>query len=349
MTDEPANVPVGGTGGPAAPGDDYLWDRSGPPDGDVRQLEEMLAPYRFKGAGLPDAAPRRASRLTWRRGFAIAAVVALTAAGVWYVLPQAGTQWEVSPLAGAPVLGERSLSGEHVMAAGEWLRTDEASRARISMSGLGWIDVDADSQIQLVRSGQAPGGGSGVEHRLYMPRGAIDVFVSAPPRVFFVDTPVVTAVDYGCEYTLETDEGGEGVLRVRTGLVKLVRREGTGQREASVYSGMSCRILPGSGPGTPFRDEAGPQFRADLATLDERLAAGQDPGESMGAVLSGAVRADAITLWHLLPRVQGDQRGAVYDTLAAFVPPPRAVTRERIMSLDERALDMWSYPSFNTR
>ena len=58
-------------------------------------------------------------------------------------------------------------------------------------------------------------------------------------------------------------------------------------------------------------------------------------------MLHEARARDAFTLWHLLPRVNSAERTAVYDRLAALVPPPPGVTREGILRLDTTMLDSW--------
>jgi hypothetical protein len=58
-------------------------------------------------------------------------------------------------------------------------------------------------------------------------------------------------------------------------------------------------------------------------------------------VLREARQRDALTVWHLLARVDEADRGRVYDRLAALVPPPSGVTREGILRLDQEMLDLW--------
>lgn len=63
--------------------DDYLWDKSGEPDPEIQELEEILAPLRYqpKPLELPNNFPRR----NYFPLLAIAATVliALLAAGIW--------------------------------------------------------------------------------------------------------------------------------------------------------------------------------------------------------------------------------------------------------------------------
>ena len=66
--------------------DDYLWDKSGEPDPQIQELEEILAPLRYqpKPLELPNQLPRR----NYFPLLAIAATVliALLAGGVWLKL-----------------------------------------------------------------------------------------------------------------------------------------------------------------------------------------------------------------------------------------------------------------------
>ena len=48
-----------------------------------------------------------------------------------------------------------------------------------------------------------------------------------------------------------------------------------------------------------------------------------------------------MTLWHLLSRVNEENRGRVYDRLVALAAPPKGVTREGALRLDPAMLDTW--------
>lgn len=68
--------------------DDYLWDRSGEPDPEIQQLEEILGTLRYqpKPLKLAPLAPRR----NYFPLLAIAATLAITllASGLWLLLPR---------------------------------------------------------------------------------------------------------------------------------------------------------------------------------------------------------------------------------------------------------------------
>ena len=58
-------------------------------------------------------------------------------------------------------------------------------------------------------------------------------------------------------------------------------------------------------------------------------------------MLNDARPKDTLTLWHLLTRVDGDDRVRVYEKMAALDPPPPGVTREGILQLDQKMLELW--------
>ena len=184
--------------------------------------------------------------------------------------------------------------------------------------------IEPRSRVRIAAAG-------GEEHRIELARGKIEAFIWAPPRQFFVDTPSARAVDLGCSYTLEVDDRGEGRLRVTMGWVAFEWRG----RESFVPAGASCVTRPAHGPGTPWFDDASPALIDALARLDQGEAA------ALGAVLAEARARDGLTLWHLLSRTQDAARGAIFDRLAALVPPPPNVTREGVYRGDPAMLDAW--------
>jgi hypothetical protein len=64
---------------------------------------------------------------------------------------------------------------------------------------------------------------------------------------------------------------------------------------------------------------------------------------ALDRIIAEATRADAITLWHLLTRVDSAVRDRVFDRLAAFAPPPSDVTRDGIRAGSTQMLDRWWY------
>jgi hypothetical protein len=175
------------------------------------------------------------------------------------------------------------------------------------------------------------------EHRLELARGKMSARIWAPPRLFFVDTPAGVAADLGCAYTLEVDDEGAGLLHVTSGWVALQLKG----RESMVPAGASCATRPGVGPGTPYFDDATDVFRSALTRLDFQPGTQETKIPDFDLLLMDARPRDTLTLWHLLGRVEGNDRVRVYERIAGFSPPPEGVTREGVLQLNEQMLQLW--------
>jgi len=270
----------------------------------------------------------------WQTRTAAAAVlVVVSALGLWLVfsgqqLSNQRSFWQVETINGTPRIDSTSVRNKGQLAVGQWLETDGASRAQINVASIGQVQIDANTRVRLVET-------QPTEHRLELARGKMSARIWAPPRLFFVDTPSAVAADMGCAYTLEVDDAGASLLRVTSGWVALELKD----RESMVPTGAACQTRPGVGPGTPYFEDALPEFRQALTTVDF----GGDPSDrsALDVLLKNARARDTLTLWHLLERVNIEERTRVYDKIASFVPPPDGVTRDGILKLDRTMLDRW--------
>src|SRR5262245_8951893 len=311
--------------------DEYLWDRSGPPDPDVERLERMLGRLRSTPPvpQLPQLPPRATGVRTARYVaplLAAAAVIALMIGSTWR--STRGGSFEVARLDGEPRIESTALSGAGRIAVGQTLVTNAASRARVSVSTIGNVTIDPNSRLRLVdtRDGR---------HQLALDRGTLHASITAPPGQFIVDTPSARATDLGCAYTLHVDEDGTGVISVTAGWVAFERNG----LESFVPAGASARTDPTRGPGTPRYDNESQAYRDALDDFDYG-----DPArrrEALQRVLQLGGNGDAITLWHLVSRVDPADREAVVDALADQAPMPAGVTREAVLLGDKAALDAW--------
>jgi predicted anti-sigma-YlaC factor YlaD len=234
--------------------------------------------------------------------------------------------WEVESLAGAPQINGDKIGNMGRLAIGESLETDSVSRARISVGAIGQVEIDPNSQVRLIETDVT-------EHRLALDRGRMEAQIWAPPRLFFVDTASAEAIDLGCAYTLEVDDAGRGLLHVTSGWVALVR-DG---RESYVPIGAMCETRPGTGPGTPYFEDADDEFREALEKFDFE----QGGADALNVVLAQSRDRDTFTLWHLLQRVDGNQRAQVLDQMIALVGLPQGVTRQGVLQLDQKMLEYW--------
>lgn len=232
--------------------------------------------------------------------------------------------WQVETLAGTPTIGDAAAQGE--ISVGQMLVTDSRSKAKITVADIGSVEIAPNSLVKFVGTGKD-------QHRLALERGGLHAKILAPPRLFVVDTPTGQAVDLGCEYTLEVDRAGNSVLHVTSGFVAL---ENNG-RESIVPAGMMSLTMKGKNLGTPFRADAGADFRRTLEQFDFE----NGGSTAVRQLLSQADLYDVVTLWHLLSRVPKADRDAVFNKLSEFAKPPAGVTREGILGLDKKMLAAW--------
>jgi hypothetical protein len=232
--------------------------------------------------------------------------------------------WNFETIAGLPKVGGSSENGK--LAVGDFLETDSASKARIEVADIGNVEIEPNSRVRLVNTSKK-------QHRLSLERGTLQAQILAPPRLFIVDTPSAMAVDLGCAYKLEVDDEGNSKLYVTSGYVSLER----GNLESIVPAGAFCFTRHGKGVGTPFFASATRELGAALMRFDfERGGAA-----SLATIITESRAEDTLTLWHLLPRVNREERERLFDVIASFVTPPEGVTREGVLRLDKKMLEAW--------
>ncbi|HEX5873948.1 MAG TPA: FecR domain-containing protein [Pyrinomonadaceae bacterium] len=301
---------------------DHLW----------RDLESLLERQN-------PSAPVRSPSWSWGVQVAAAAVVimALGFAAWWFYhtppVPnhQTNSTWRVTRLDGTPRIGSAGVSNDGRLGVGQWLETDATSRAQIAVGSIGDVEIDENTRVRLVAN-------QPTEHRLELARGKMSARIWAPPRLFFVDTPSAVAADLGCAYTLEVNDDGGSLLRVTSGWVALQLKD----RESIVPAGASCETRPGIGPGTPYFEDAPSVFREALQKIDFDDDAGSRRAALL-TILAWARTRDTLTLWHLLPRFDGEDRVRVYEKMVALVPPPPHLDREAVLQLDEKQLESWKF------
>jgi hypothetical protein len=301
--------------------DDRLWQGALPPD-----LERVrAAASRLPLPPEPDWEAPRVRPLAPRVAVRPRAWLALAAAfvavfGVGWIARDA---WRMETLAGRPTLSGFALAGR--VGLGGTITTDATSRARLEVPGLGHVTLERGSCVRRVR-------GQGAERRLQLERGTLHASIQAPPRRFVVATPMGSAVDLGCAYTLTVEDSANGRLAVAEGRVVF---ENNGAKSL-LPAGLWCP-LTSAGGGVPRRAHASAAFLAAVTVTDNPACQADD----FTPLLASAEAGDAITLWHLLPRVQGRVRRQVAERIASLIEVPSDVALDRVVALEPKALEAW--------
>lgn len=319
---------------------DWLVDGVGEPDTAERRVEQSLRAARWRGNAEDlierldgeDSSARAGlgirRRAGWPRAALLAAAGLVLVVGVW------------ASLFGESRSGWRRGSGGS-WGVGVWVETGEESE-EFTAEAVGRVTVRPGSRVRLLSAGDDG-------HRLELAEGALEAFIYAPPRLFFVETPGATAVDMGCAYEMDVAADGSGVLRVTGGWVEL-QEDGPEQAAgpadglelvSRVPAGAVCRLGVGGALGLPWFEDGGEAFGALVAGAESR-----EPG-AVGRLLSGARPRDSLTLWHLVSRTAGPERAAVVGRLAELAPPDEAGDVEAVLSADRaaagEALERWWY------
>ncbi len=307
----------------------------------ARSLPQVVAPDSLWGEietlldtrpQWPQAAPSGLRGLaflfTWQTLVVASAIFLVLCAGAsfWLYQRMSVSSWQVVRLEGAPKINSILVKDSDRFSEDEILETDGNSKARINLTKIGHVDIDPNSRVKVLSTKMT-------EQRFALERGKMSAQISAPPRIFFVDTPSAKAVDLGCAYTLEVDDSGRGLLQVTSGWVAL---EDKG-RESRVPAGAACETRPQIGPGTPFFMSSTAPFQKALEKFDFE----QGGVEALKIVLAEATTSDTLTLFNLLYRVKDTERASVYDRLASLVKPPDDVTRDGMLTLNPSMLESY--------
>ena len=296
--------------------EDYLWDGSGPPDPEIVRFEEALAPFRYRGqsarADAPSVLPLamdRGGRRVDRRHYRCPRTCAA---------PRT-TAWQVDRAAGPARVGRKDAAASMRVDRGDVLRTGAGAQLELLAETVGRVELGPQSELRA-SSGKG----------LSLARGTLHAFIWAPPREFVVETPSSSTVDLGCEYTLDVDFAGNGIVRVSLGWVAFQFHD----RESFIPAGAQCATRKTSGPGIPFYEDAPQPLRTSL----ERFERGDSA--ALAGILAAARPRDGLTLWHLLSRTQPKDRAAVFTRFAELVALPPEVSGAKVERLDPHALDL---------
>ena len=306
--------------------DDYLWDRSGPPDPEIERLERTLAPLRYRHRGDVLESRRTPDRRRWGLAVAAAVVLAAVALEMRKPLPTAAA-WQVDSVRGKASLGNEQAAVAMSLRAGQTVRTASDTEISFRAEDFGTMQIGPDSELRAT-----------TDRRIELDRGLLHAYIWAPPRQFVVDTPSARAVDLGCQYTIQVDASGDGLLRVSMGWVAF---QNAGQ-EAFIPEGAACVTRKRRGPGIPFYEDASEALRRGLAAFE------QGDGDALGGILAAARPSDGLTLWHLLTRVNERDRGRVFDRFAELVKLPQEVSRDAVLRRDAHAIDL-CWDALNSR
>ncbi|MFZ5635711.1 MAG: FecR domain-containing protein [Pseudomonadota bacterium] len=328
--------------------DDYLWDRSDPPDPEIRRLECLLGGYawnpdsarsaRAHRAVDAHAAPRAGAwrRARWRRAaLAAVAAFALCAIGaqVWYsqrLRWENDRPWRVAMQQGDVRIDGQAVAADAVLPKGRELRTGPDASVRLDVARVGQMVLGENSVIRIVetRSGR---------HRVQLQEGRLWARVWAPPGQFAIGLPHADLHDLGCEFVVESDAAGNARLTVRSGWVLV----DDGRADVLVPEGTTVRVHDDRRAGLPHDLGARPEFVAALDAIDAAHGAVDPRGEEIRSLIAAARTQDAISLLSLLKRYPQLAEQPLLASTARTLPGVRALSPAEVRARGDAAFDDW--------
>lgn len=304
---------------------DYLFDRSGHDD-EIADLEAKLGAYAHRE-------PLRETSLRKRKPIMIAVAFGALAVAAALVLllvrkpddpcARATTGMPFATTQGTTRCGGHAASAG-TLPVGTWLETTDGAVASMQIASIGSLTLHGNTRLRVLET-------SDREHRLELASGHISARVTAPPRLFVVETPAATAVDLGCAYELTVDDKGTTHLVVTSGAVALEGARGT----RSVPQGMEVSATRGGVLGTPIASATSSEIRAAVARFD-----GGDHSAAR-AIVEHATALDVLTLWHLIAQVPAPDREPIVKRLAELVPIPFDYDVDDMIAASPEVLASW--------
>lgn len=327
---------------------DYLWDKSGPVDPLAADFEAALAPL-ASGAGTEMGSARARQQAAQRRrnhrnmriagGVTLLAMVAATTlllihhrtretpdTGVRFVSGDATVQYSQDSHADRPTTSPGPDMNAHATPSrfapnqvlGHQASIQAIEETYLTLDGLGSVSLAPGSILRVLAKQH------GVT-RVALQNGRLHARVTAPPRLFVVDTPLATAVDLGCEYTLTTTTH-HTVLRVISGSVEMQLppelQAQIGTHVVRVPERFELQLAPAARGAVPTHDRASSPMREAIAAFAKA------PVASVPALVAHATPFDGVTLWAAVTQLSPTQPGlrearkALLTPLVRWFAPP---------------------------
>jgi len=236
------------------------------------------------------------------------------------------TYWKVSSIQGNPLIGDVAMNNIDSIREGQFIRTNDSSRAQLIIANMGNVIIEPNSKIIFIK-------GVDGNNRISVEYGTIESNMRSNPKTFFVEMPSAIAMDMGGDYKLTIDSTGDGLVYVKSGKVEVQ----SNNREAIVPAGNLVMTKRDLGVGTPFNENSSPRFKNALMNLDF----GKCGGACVNTLLKNAKVSDAITLVSLISRVESQYKDEVYTKVANFVSPPSRIHSDSLPFFDIEKMNKW--------
>lgn len=231
--------------------------------------------------------------------------------------------WQVSSLEGKTLIENKN---NNLWFQGEKLKTEEKSKAKISVPAVGVMYVDENSLIELYK-------GKKGNNQVKVHNGKIRIVNTEliPALKFIINNTEI--IDRAGEFILKVDKYQNIDIEVISGFVE-INQNG---KKYFVDKKNICKISRGIKPGLPVRVDASDSLKNAVSAFNNKN--GND--DIVEKIINNAKQNDMLTLLALIPEVKELQRQIIFQIISNYFPPPETITRAGIIRLDEEMLYRW--------
>ena len=242
----------------------------------------------------------------------------------YYTYFQTNTPWNVEVVKGRYRITNGSDASQ--LYEKQTLITDLESEALVKITEVGQIQLKEYSELTLNI-------GTKELSEVTLNKGTIEISTGSVKSGIVTNCGNTQIIDLGSISTISFRPPGDNTVKVMRGLVE-VR---AGNDFVYLIGNHISETKLGSKPGIPYAATAAPELIDELKNLQY-----QNGGfESLTKIINAATERDAVTLWHLFPRVELTERELLYDKITEFFPLPQGIEKRQIMNLDQVKLKEW--------
>ncbi len=268
---------------------------------------------------------RNSNRILVAGGLLVVFLVSIIISFLYYTKSDTA-YWMVQRISGTPLIGTDKIEGGGMLKPGDWLITDDKSKAGVKVGTIGEMEVDPKTRLRLLEIKDE-------RYKIQLDRGTIHSEIWAPPKLFYVQTPSTEVVDLGCTFYLKVSDRGSSFLKVSSGWVALKNNN----NKTIIPAGAVCETRLGIGPGTPYFADAPRKFVNALERFDFETKS----DSTLSIILNESREKDALSLLNLMMKTNPKQRNQIFHRLQELVQIPDGITYEGIMKENKKMFEQW--------
>ena len=241
----------------------------------------------------------------------------------YFVIHTESNAWKIYNQNGLPRVDGKNVISTMNMEQGEALVTDANSSAYLMIPEIGKIEIEPNSELERLSN-----------LSLKLKAGAINVTkINAQKKLsVFVSSAKIKDLYFTGVYNVKLFKNRNSIVEVRESAENI-----KGEKYSTIVpANYICEIREGYGPGIPFFKNASEKIVEKISEF-----AFNGSNEALKGIENLATISDAVSLWNILPRVEGEYRANILESLTKIVSLPNGVTKKGILELNGDMMNKW--------